>query len=259
MILSLIISFLIAVPFFLYIFNVGNRARSLVLFFGLLIIFIPSFLFLSKYSLIGSSKEIILVNEVNSRIISGKALETSDLKKIRNYAPEGELVIWFEEIIRKSIQENNLNAAELTLRYAEEDFMQSGNETSYYFLFSLLRDKKFPQFSSASITLDISDLPNCTIDNSVFKIFINDGPLIPLAISQNSSSEVIHKITNANSPIPGFDISSAFMNESTLRVISKVVCKNDDIFEAKRLFKLSKNNVNVTYKIPSNQWLIAFK
>ena len=135
MILSLIISFLIAVPFFLFIFNVGNRARSLVLFFGLLIIFIPSFLFLSKYSLIGSSKEIILVNEVNSRIISGKALETSDLKKIRNYAPEDELVVWFEEIIRKSIQENNLNAAELNLIYAEEDFIQYGNETSYYFLF----------------------------------------------------------------------------------------------------------------------------
>ena len=98
MILSLIISFLIAVPFFLYIFNIGNRARSLVLFFGLLIIFIPPFLFLSKYSLIGSSKEIILVNEMNSRIISGKALETSDLKKIRNYAPEDELVVWLSLI-----------------------------------------------------------------------------------------------------------------------------------------------------------------
>ena len=109
------------------------------------------------------------------------------------------------------------------------------------FLFSLLRDKKFPQFASASITLDISDLPNCTIENSVFKIFINDGPLIPLAISQNNSSEVIHKITNANSPIPGFDISSAFMNESTLRVISKVVCKNDDIFEAKKVKYFSKH------------------
>ena len=158
-----------------------------------------------------------------------------------------------------TIQENNLDAAELTLRYAEEDFMQSGNETSYYFLFSLLRDKKFPQFASASITLDISDLPKCAIENSVFKIFINDGPLIPLAISQNNSSEVVHKITNANSPIPGFDISSAFMNESTLRIISKVICENDDIFEANRLFKLSKNDVNVTYKIPSNQWLIALK
>ena len=53
--------------------------------------------------------------------------------------------------------------------------------------------------------------------------------------------------------------SSAFMNESTLRIISKVICENDDIFEAKRLFKLSKNDVNVTYKIPSNQWLIALK
>ena len=109
MILSLIISFLIAAPFFLYIFNIGNRARSLVLFFGLLIIFIPSFLFLSKYSVIGSSKEIIFVSEVNSKIISGEALKTSDLKKIRNYAPEDELVLWFEEIIRKSIQENNLD------------------------------------------------------------------------------------------------------------------------------------------------------
>ena len=96
MILSLVISFLIAAPFFLYIFDVGNRARSLVLFFGLLIIFIPSFLFLSKYSVIGSSKEIILVNEINSRIISGEALETSELNKIRTYAPEVELLIWFE-------------------------------------------------------------------------------------------------------------------------------------------------------------------
>lgn len=259
MILSLVISFLIAAPFFIYIFNIGNRARSLVLFFGLLIIFIPFFLFLSKYSVIGSSKEITLVNEVNSRIISGEALGTSELNKIRIYAPEGELLIWFEEIIRKSIQENNLDAAELTLRYAEEDFMQSGNETSYYFLFSLLRDKKFPQFASASITLDISDLPECAIDNSIFKIFINDGPLIPLAISQSSSSMAIYTITNVNSPIPGFDISSAFMNESTLRIISKVTCQNGDIFEAKRLFKLSKNNLNVIYKIPSNQWLIALK
>ena len=172
MILSLVISFLIAAPFFLYIFDVGNRARSLVLFFGLLIIFIPSFLFLSKYSVIGSSKEIILVNEMNSRIISGEALGTSELNKIRTYAPEGELLIWFEEIIRKSIQENNLDAAELTLRYAEEDFMQSGNETSYYFLFSLLRDKKFPQFASASITLDISILPKCSFDNSIFNFII---------------------------------------------------------------------------------------
>ena len=49
------------------------------------------------------------------------------------------------------------------------------------------------------------------------------------------------------------------MNESTLRIISKVICESDDIFEAKRLFKLSKNDVNVTYKIPSNQWLIALK
>ena len=259
MIFSLLISFLVATPFFLYIFNITNRARSLVLFFGLLIIFIPAFLFLSKYSVIGSSKEIILINEVNSKIITGKPLKISDLNKIKDYAPEDQIVRWFEEIIRESIEKNNLDAAEFTLRFAEEDFMQSGNETSYYFLFSLLRDKRFPQFAIASITLDISNLPECNIENSIFKVFINDGPLIPLAISQNNSSEVIHKITNANSPIPGFDISSAFMNESTLRIISKVNCKNQDIFEAKRLFKLSKNDINVTYKIPSNQWLIAVK
>tara|TARA_B100000965_G_scaffold327425_1_gene290226 strand:- start:42 stop:821 length:780 start_codon:yes stop_codon:yes gene_type:complete len=259
MILSLISSLLIALPFFLYIFNIGNRARSLVLFFGLIIIFIPSFLFLSKYSVIGSSKEIILINEVNSKIVSNKLITTSDLKRIRNYVPEDQLVIWFEEIIKKSIENDNLDAAELTLRFAEEDFMQSGNETSYYFLFSLLRDKRFPQFATASITLDISMLPQCIILNSIFKVFINDGPLIPLAILQSNSNEIIHKLTNANSPIPGFDISSAFMNESTLRIISKITCKNDDIFEAKRLYKLSKDKVNVAYKIPSNQWLKALK
>ena len=32
-----------------------------------------------------------------------------------------------------------------------------------------------------------------------------------------------------------------------------------NIFEAKRLYKLSKDKVNVAYKIPSNQWLKALK
>ena len=67
------------------------------------------------------------------------------------------------------------------------------------------------------------------------------------------------KITNNNSPIPGFDISSAFMNESTLRITIKVACENEDIFEAKKLYKLSKNNVNTVFKIPSNQWLKPYK
>ena len=66
MIAILILSFLIALPFFLYVFNTGNRARSIVLFFGLLVIFIPSFFFLSKFSIIGSTKEIILIDEINS-------------------------------------------------------------------------------------------------------------------------------------------------------------------------------------------------
>lgn len=259
MIFILVTSFLIALPFFLYIFDVKNEARSLVLFFGLTVILIPSFLFLSKYSSIGSSKEVILINEINSKIISAKSLKVSDLNKIKKYIAEDQLLIWFEEIIRKSIENNNLDAAELTLRFAEESFLESGKETSYYFLFSLLRDKRFPQFAIASITLDISTLPLCLIENSVFKVFINDGPLIPLAILQSNSSETIHKVTNLNSPIPGFDITSAFMNESTLRIISKVSCNNNDIFEAKRLYKLNKDNVSVTYKIPSNQWLKASK
>jgi len=49
------------------------------------------------------------------------------------------------------------------------------------------------------------------------------------------------------------------MNESTLRITTKVACENEDIFEAKKLYKLSKNNVNTVFKIPSNQWLKPYK
>ena len=259
MIAILILSFLIALPFFLYVFNAGNRARSIVLFFGLLVIFIPSFFFLSKFSIIGSTKEIILIDEINSQIVGKNILDIKDLHKVKDFAEDEQLLRWYEEIIMKSIENDNLDSAELTLRFAEDDFVNTGNETLYYYLFSVLRDKRFPEFADASISLDISLLPTCDINNSIVKVFINDGPLIPLAVFQNNSSELILKITNNNSPIPGFDISSAFMNESTLRITTKVACENEDIFEAKKLYKLSKNNVNTVFKIPSNQWLKPYK
>ena len=72
------------------------------------------------------------------------------MRKVKDFAEDEQLLRWYEEIIMKSIENDNLDSAELTLRFAEDDFVNTGNETLYYYLFSVLRDKRFPEFADDS-------------------------------------------------------------------------------------------------------------
>ena len=59
-----------------------------------------------------------------------------------------------------------------------------------------------------------------------------------------------------NSLIPGFDLSSAYLNNETVELNLSVNCdKNDDIYSINNLIVLSPNTPLINYKIQPNEWL----
>ena len=61
---------------------------------------------------------------------------------------------------------------------------------------------------------------------------------------------------NADSTIPGFDIASALLNNETIEINIKILCKNsEENYYINNLLVLDKNRITNSYKINSNEWL----
>ena len=86
-------------------------------------------------------------------------------------------------------------------------------------------------------------------------MFINNGPEIPIAEKQFSQiNEIL--VINADSAIPGFDIASALLNNETIEINIKILCKNsEENYYVNNLLVLDKNRITNSYKISSNEWL----
>ena len=64
------------------------------------------------------------------------------------------------------------------------------------------------------------------------------------------------EISNKNSLIPGFDLSSAYLNNETLELSLLINCdESGDIYSLNNLIVLSPNMLSISYKIELNEWL----
>ena len=56
--------------------------------------------------------------------------------------------------------------------------------------------------------------------------------------------------------IPGFDLSSAYLNDETIESVIAINCKDTSLnFLSKDLIVLKKNQPSLNYKIDLNEWL----
>ena len=87
------------------------------------------------------------------------------------------------------------------------------------------------------------------------KFFILNGPEIPIAEKLFKQSEEIY-VSNKDSLIPGFDLSSAYLNDETIESVIAINCKDTSLnFLSKDLIVLEKNQPSLNYKIELNEWL----
>ncbi|MDA9046197.1 hypothetical protein N9H86_03560, partial [Gammaproteobacteria bacterium] len=87
------------------------------------------------------------------------------------------------------------------------------------------------------------------------EVFIMNGPDIPIAkINVNKNTMAI--LNNTSSSIPGFDISSAYLNKETVDIQFSLMCINSDTqYITEALILLDQSEPSNTYKISSNEWL----
>ncbi len=158
-------------------------------------------------------------------------------------------------LILEAIDSKKYNSAENLITYSERYFKSSEEKFIFYSLYRDLRDSKFPLFANATILIDFDRPPNCSNYSGLVEIFIMNGPDIPIAkINVNENTMAI--LNNTSSSIPGFDVSSAYLNKETVDIQFSLICKNSETeYTTEALVLLDQSEPSNTYKISSNEWL----
>ena len=122
-------------------------------------------------------------------------------------------------------------------------------------MYTSLRDAKFPEFSGANFKISDKSYFPCIFSDGEIRLSILNGPDIPIGENKFLNQETI-EISNKNSLIPGFDLSSAYLNNETLELSLSINCdESGDIYSLNNLIVLSPNMLSISYKIELNEWL----
>ena len=210
---------------------------------------------MSKFAILGSVNKQILSNNISNQIYLDEKISVNSLKQFDSLLNIEEKKVWSIEFITKSIDLKKMDSAESLLGFSEKFFVSNSEKLIFYGLYIQLRDTKFPEYKDSSFQISSDSYFPCDIETGLVSLYINNGPEIPVAEKQFSQLDEIF-LTNANSIIPGFDIASAHLNNETIEIDIKILCKSsEENYYINNLLVLDKNKVTNSYKINSNEWL----
>ena len=119
----------------------------------------------------------------------------------------------------------------------------------------MLRDLKFPISKEVALMVDLSSIDSleCSILESQIEAYINNGPQIPIASKKSSDLDKI-LLDSSHSLIPGFDLSSAYLNNEEMLLEAKILCENGVSYSFESTFFFIISSPINDYKIETNQW-----
>ena len=255
MIFIYLLSFFALLPIFAYLLNQGTTNKGYILGIATIIILLCIFSFIGKFSYLGFFEEQELTNEIKDNIRNDNGISSKTLQKFEQLIEDENKIYWMQGLILEAIDSKKYNSAENLITYSERYFKSSEEKFIFYSLYRDLRDSKFPLFANATILIDFDRPPNCSNYSGLVEIFIMNGPDIPIAkINVNENTMAI--LNNTSSSIPGFDVSSAYLNKETVDIQFSLICKNSETeYTTEALVLLDQSEPSNTYKISSNEWL----
>ena len=255
MIFIYLLSFFALLPIFAYLLNQGTTNKGYILGIATIIILLCIFSFIGKFSYLGFFEEQELTNEIKDNIKNDNDISSKTLQKFEQLIEDENKIYWMQGLILEAIDSKKYNSAENLITYSERYFKSSEEKFIFYSLYRDLRDSKFPLFANATILIDFDRPPNCSNYSGLVEIFIMNGPDIPIAkINVNENTMAI--LNNTSSSIPGFDVSSAYLNKETVDIQFSLICKNSETeYTTEALVLLDQSEPSNTYKISSNEWL----
>ncbi len=255
MIFIYLLSFFALLPIFAYLLNQGTTNKGYILGIATIIILLCIFSFIGKFSYLGFFEEQELTNEIKDNIRNDDGISSKTLQKFEQLIEDENKIYWMQGLILEAIDSKKYNSAENLITYSERYFKSSEEKFIFYSLYRDLRNSKFPLFANATILIDFDRPPNCSNYSGLVEIFIMNGPDIPIAkINVNENTMAI--LNNTSSSIPGFDVSSAYLNKETVDIQFSLMCKNSETeYTTEALVLLDQSEPSNTYKISSNEWL----
>ena len=241
MIFIYLLSFFALLPIFAYLLNQGTTNKGYILGIATIIILLCIFSFIGKFSYLGFFEEQELTNEIKDNIRNDNGISSKTLQKFEQLIEDENKIYWMQGLILEAIDSKKYNSAENLITYSERYFKSSEEKFIFYSLYRDLRDSKFPLFANATILIDFDRPPNCSNYSGLVEIFIMNGPDIPIAkINVNENTMAI--LNNTSSSIPGFDVSSAYLNKETVDIQFSLMCKNSETeYTTEALVLLDKN------------------
>ena len=244
-----------SLPIIAYVLSQRTSYKGIVFATTVFVMIGCLILFVSKFAILGSVKKQALTNNISNQIYIDETISVENLKQFDSLLNIEEKKVWSIELISKSIDLKKLNSAESLLGFSEKFFVSNSEKLIFYSLFTQLRDTKFPEYKNSSFQISSDSYFPCDVQEGLVKLFINNGPEIPIAEKQFSQINEIF-VLNADSTIPGFDIASAHLNKETIEINIKILCKSSkENYSISNLLVLDKERVTNSYKITSNEWL----
>tara|TARA_B100001248_G_C27370856_1_gene451556 strand:+ start:379 stop:1155 length:777 start_codon:yes stop_codon:yes gene_type:complete len=244
-----------ALPIIAYILGQKTSNKGIVFGISSLVLIFCVIIFTSKFALIGSFQKQLINTKIFDQINIDSPISEEYLKKIEDILNENEIQNWLIALISKSIDLKKLTSAESLIIFSERFFTSSNEKIIFYELYTLLRDEKFPEFKNSSFLIDKDSILPCEISSGKIDIFVMNGPDIPIAKKDFKNIDDL-KLTNTDSVIPGFDLSSAYLNNETLEIYIEIICMKKQLqFYFENLIVLDIKRTSLSYKINLNEWL----
>ena len=246
------------IPFIGFLLAKESTHKTIVFSFSFIVLGISLFGFVSKFSFLGSAQEQILANQLEDAIYDDARLQEIFFNNLQEFLDENSQIRWLEEGILYAINNNSLQTAEQLVEFGEPIFNKLELQIRFYALYSILRDKKFPDYANASIFTSFLVPNNCDFDSINLILSIQDGPAVPIAkLISNDPSKLSFYISNTDAMIPGFDIASALMNKEQIIVNSMLKCKANNSFISRLLpIKNPQNKALFTLNISEKDWFV---
>ena len=244
-----------SLPILAYVFSQRTSHKGIVFATTVFVLIGCLILFVSKFAILGSVNKQVLTKNINDQIYIDEKISTDNLKQFDSLLNIEEKKVWSIELISKSIDLKKLNSAESLLVFSEKFFISQSEKLIFFSLYTQLRDTNFPEYKNSSFQISSDSYFPCDVEEGLISLFIDNAPEIPIAEKQFSQINEIF-LLNADSTIPGFDIASALLNNETIEINIKILCKNsEENYYVNNLLVLDKNRITNSYKISSNEWL----
>ena len=241
------------IPILFYLFSRGVNHKSVVLLSASLIYGFIYFSYFSSYQIIGSHREVKLINSIDSEIFENTDVSFEALAEVSKLQSQELSFLYIAKKVNEAISNNSLISAESLLKFINQNFKEEEFQVDTFNLLADLRDTKYPEYSQASVLIgfNLIDEPKCITGTINTQVFLKKGPLVPLAVSSDSLSDIKNNnimLDKTNAVVRGFDIPSAALNKETTSLVVELKC-NDGTYDY-------ESNINFSKPIEAAPWQV---